>query len=203
MGMVLCASTTVATAAPYLGLVKTGTTTQTNDSFVVGTVLTYNLDVRFDSGGNPVSSLIYSFYTSPTNAVTFGSTPFTTLNSPFLLGDAVAIPVAGATLAYVSGETDWFKQSAGDYAAFTNNIATYQINTSTLAAGEYLFSFNHTGTEDEYVGWSTGSVNTSGFAASGTFVLEIIGVPEPGTWALMVVGGLVAGWKIRRRRNAR
>ena len=204
MGMVLCASTTVATAAPWLGLVKTGTTTQTNDTISLGTSF-YNVDVRFDSGGNAVGTLQYYFYTAPANAVTFGTPSITALNSPFSSGDASYKPVAGATLNSTSGWTIW--SPSGDDVAFVNNIATYQLNTSTLTAGEYVFLFGaRPGTDDEYLGWTSppnGNLYVNDFATPGAFVLDIVGVPEPGTWALMVVGGLVAGWKIRRRRNAR
>ena len=202
MGMVLCASTTVATAAPWLGLVKTGTTTQTNDTISLGTSF-YDFDVRFDSSGNPVNTLQFAFYTAPTNTVTFGTPAITALSNPFLPGDIWTSPADGSLLTNYSW-TILFKGSGSSYAAFINNVATYQLNTSTLATGEYVFSFlARPGTDDEYLGWSSGNLYVNDFAAPGSFVLDIVGVPEPGTWALMVVGGLVAGWKVRRRRNAR
>lgn len=189
-----------AQAAPWLGLVKTGTTTENSDTITLGTS-SYNLDVRFDSGGNPVGTLQYYFYTSPTDAVTFGTTPLTALNSPFTTGDAAYQPSAGATLNSTGGWTIW--SPSGDDAAFVSNIATYQINTSPLAAGTYVFSFGHTpGTDDEYLGWSGsggGNLYVNDFAAPGSFTLNVTAVPEPGTWTLLACGGLMAAWRNRRR----
>ena len=202
MAVMLCAGATVTSAAPWLGLVKTGTTTQTNDTIFVGTSI-FDVDVRFDSGGNPVSTLQYWFYTSPSNTVSFGSTPIMTLSNPFVSTDIQYSPNAGSTITNFSW-TEWFKQGTGDYGAFTNNIATYEINTSSLTAGVYVISFGaRPGTDDEDVAWSTGEIQSNGFAPAGSFVLDIINVPEPATWTLMVAGGMVAGWKIRRRRTQR
>jgi hypothetical protein len=199
MAASLCAGLTAASAAPWLGLVKTGTTTQTNDTITLGTSI-YNMDVRFDSGNNPVNTLQYTFYTTPTNSVTFGTNTITTLNSPFTSSDIWASPAAGSYLNNNStNATIFFKSGSGDYAATTNNVATYQINTSTLGAGLYVFAFATNNTDSEYMGWSGGDLYTSDFAAPGTFVLDVVSVPEPATWTLMVVGGWVVGWKIRRR----
>jgi hypothetical protein len=200
VAVMILVGATLAQAAPWLGLVKTGTTAQTNDTISLGTS-SYNFDVRFDSGGNPVSTLQYWFYTTPANAVTFGATPVTALNNPLTTTDLNNgyAPSAGATLNSTSGWTIWSVST--NNVAFINNIATYEIKTLTLPAGEYVFSFGHApGTDDEYLGWSGGNLYVNDFAAPGSFVLGI--VPEPGTGTLLVYGSMVAAWR-NRRRNTR
>ncbi|MFZ2641542.1 MAG: PEP-CTERM sorting domain-containing protein [Verrucomicrobiia bacterium] len=181
-------------AAPWLGLVKTGTTSQNSDTIFLGT-LTFSMDLRANTDGNPVGALQYYIVTSPANAVTYGTTPLTALNNPFVAADMTGLgqpPTAGATVnSDFAANTVWFKASEPDYSAFSDqSIGTYQFNVSSLAMGSYVFT--PVGTVLAY-----GSVEINTFATPGSF--ELIVVPEPGTWTLLACGGLMAAWRNRRR----
>ncbi len=182
-------------AAPWLGLVKTGTTSQNSDTVFLGT-LTFSLDVRANTDGNPVGGLQYYIVTSPADAVTYGTTPLTTLNNPFVAADLTGLgqpPTAGATVNSDSAaNTIWFKSSSPDYSAFSDqSIGTYQFNISSLGMGTYVFT--PVGVLLTY--GSGEEINT--FATPGSFTLTV--VPEPGTWTLLACGSLMAVWRNRRR----
>ncbi|MBI5819653.1 MAG: PEP-CTERM sorting domain-containing protein [Verrucomicrobia bacterium] len=181
-------------AAPWLGLVKTGTSSQNSDTIFLGT-LTFSMDLRANTDGNPVGALEYYIVTSPADAVTYGTTPLTALNNPFVAADMTGLgqsPTAGATVNSVwAANTVWFKAGEPDYSAFSDqSIGTYQFNVSSLAMGSYVFT--PVGTVLAY-----GSVEINTFATPGSF--ELIVVPEPGTWTLLACGGLMAAWRNRRR----
>jgi hypothetical protein len=176
--------------APWLGLVKSGTTSTTSDSIVVGTA-SYSLDLRVNTDGNPVSGLQY-YITAFGGTVNYGGTPLTALNNPFVSGDIFSSPAAGAVVQQSTGTTVWFKSSAGDYPAFgPNSIGTYQFNSGLLAEGTYVF----TPVGEEL---SNESETITTFASPGTFSLNVLPIPEPGTSALVAFGGLV--FLARRRR---
>lgn len=190
----LLSGAVLAQAAPRLALVKSGTPAQASDSITLGT-LTYNLDLRGDTDGNPISGWQYYFTTTPANALTFGGTPITVLNNPFTASDLSASPSAGATVNQAGGTTAWFTFNP-DYAAFANNaLATYQFNTSTLGLGTYVF----TPVGEELVN-SSDTITT--FASPGTFSLDIVNVPEPGSAVLMALGGLALLMRRRPRGTA-
>lgn len=181
-------------AAPWLGLVKTGTTSQNSDTVFLGT-LTFSMDLRANTDGNPVGGLQYYIVTSPADAVTYGTTPLTALNNPFVAADMTGLgqaPTAGATVnSDLAANTMWFKASSPDYSAFSDqSIGTYQFNVSSLAMGSYVFT-----PVGVLLTYGVEEINT--FATPGSF--ELIVVPEPGTWTLLACGGLMAAWRNRRR----
>lgn len=191
----LVAGVMVTQAAPWLGLVKTGTTSQNSDTVFLGT-LTFTLDLRANTDGNPVAGLQNYIITSPSDAVTYGTTPLTALNNPFVAADITGFgqaPTAGATVnSDMAANTLWYKSSSPDYSAFSDqSIGTYEFNISSLAMGTYVFTpvgFALTyGTGEE--------INV--FATPGSFTLTV--VPEPGTWTLLACGSLMAVWRNRRR----
>jgi len=181
-------------AAPRLALVKSGTPAQDSESIPLGT-LTYSLDLRGNTDGNPIGGWQYYFTTTPADALTFGATPITVLNNPFTASDLQAAPTAGATVKQVGGTTAWFTFGP-DYSAFADNaLATYQFNTSTLALGTYVF----TPVGEELVN-SSATITT--FASPGTFTLQVVNVPEPGSATLMGLGGLALLARRRPRATA-
>jgi hypothetical protein len=189
----MLAGVPLAEAAPYLGLVKSGTASQNADSINLGT-FSYSLDLRLDTDGHAVSGLQYYFLTSPADALTFGPTPLTALNNPFTSSDVFLSPATGDTVNQAEGTTVWFKSGAGDYGAFGEQaIARYELDTALLGLGSYVF----TPVGEEL---SNGSETVTDFGLPGTFTLVV--VPEPGTFGLVGLGGLalLAGrWRSRRR----
>lgn len=196
--VVMLMGASLSQAAPWLGLVKTGTTSQSSDSILTGT-LTFSMDLRANTDGNPVGGLEYYISTLPANVVTYGTTPLTALDNPFVAADLTGLgqaPTAGATVnSDAAAHTIWFKSSSPDYSAFSDqSIGTYQFNVSTLGAGSYVFT-----PVGVLLTYGVGEeINT--FATPDSFTLTV--VPEPGAGTLLVCGGFVAAWN-RRRRNTR
>jgi hypothetical protein len=199
VGVMVFGSVTFAQAAPWIGLVKTGTSSQTNDTITLGT-LSFSMDLRANTDGHAVSALQFSIATAPADVVTYGTTPLTALNNPFVAADLTGLgqaPTTGSTVNNAgSNWTVWWKGS-GDYSAFPEqSIGTYQFNVSSLSAGSYVFALNN----QELLNNTPGEDITT-FAAFGGFVLNVVAVPEPSAWTLLVCGGLVIRWRDRRRRN--
>ncbi|MBI5397274.1 MAG: PEP-CTERM sorting domain-containing protein [Verrucomicrobia bacterium] len=184
-----------AQAAPRLGLVKSGTAAQAADSVLLGTA-TYTMDLRANTDGFAVGGLQYYLVTTPGNVVTYGATPLTALNNPFVAADLTGFgqpPTAGATVnSALAGTTIWFAGS--DYAAFPEqSIGTYQFNVSSLGGGTYVFT---PGGEE----LSNGNGDNPAFASPGSFALSV--VPEPGSALLMGVGVLALSLRRRGQRRA-
>ena len=191
----MMAGALAAQAAPWLGLVKTGTTSQSSDSISLGS-LTFSMDLRANTDGNPVGGLQYYITTSPANVVTYGTTPLTALDNPFVTDDIMEQPSSGTTVnSAAAADTIWYKNDPPDYSAFADqSIGTYQFNVSTLGIGSYVFT-----PVGVLLTYGVGEeINT--FATPDSFTLTV--VPEPGTWTLLACGGLVVAWR-NRRRNAR
>lgn len=184
-------------AAPWLGLVKTGTSSQTNDTVALGT-LSFSMDLRANTSGHNVYGLQYGIATS-SGTVTYGSTPLTALNSPFAAADLTGFgqsPGAGSAV-NASNWTVWW-HSAGDYSAFSEqSIGTYQLAVSGLSAGTYVFTLGNQELLNNTPGEDLTDVD---FATPGAFVLTV--VPEPGAWTLLACGGWVIATR-KRRHNAR
>lgn len=186
------AAAMTAQAAPWLGLVKTGTTSQTNDVISLGT-LTFSMDLRADTDTHKVYALQYGIATSA-GVVTYGTTPVTALNSPFTEGDLDdgQRPLVGSAV-NAGNWTVWWHSV--DYAAFPEqSIGTYQFNVNALGAGTYVFTLG----SQELLNDNPGEdLTDADFATPGSFVLTV--VPEPATWTLLACGGLMAAWHNRRR----
>lgn len=92
---------------------------------------------------------------------------------------------------FLSG-TYLFKDSKGDseFASFTGNSVTLS-NLFSFANGSYSLSFSFAG--------SLPPVNAPVFD-NGTFKAVVTAVPEPATWAMMVLGFLGVGFVSYRRR---
>lgn len=195
VGVMVFGSATLAQAAPWIGLVKSGTSSQTNDTISLGT-LSFSMDLRANTDGHAVSALQFSIATAPADVVTYGTTPLTALNNPFVAADLTGFgqaPTAGSTVNDANW-TVWWK-SSGDYSAFPEqSIGTYQFNVSSLSAGSYVFTLNN----QELLNNTPGEDITT-FAAFGGFVLNVAAVPEPGALALLVCGGFMAACRNRRR----
>lgn len=166
LALVLSATVGVC-AQPALSLVKSATSSAARDSIVVGSA-TYLLDLRADTGGNPVSGLQYYINTTPVGVAVYGGTPMTVSGSPFQASDIASSPSAGAIVGPDAGSTILFKDGEGDYLAFADNaIGTYQINTLNLAPGIYVFT-----PVGEELTYAAGAAYA--FAAPGAFTLTIL-----------------------------
>ena len=197
----MLAGVMAAQAAPWLGLVKTGTSSQTNDTIALGT-LTYGMDLRVNTDGHAVYALQYSIGILPAGVVTYGATPLTASSNPFVPADLTngnaTVPAPGSAVNH-SNWTVWWANSGNDYAAFgEQTIGTNQFNVASLSIGTYVFSLAN----QELLNNTPGEDITD-FATPGAFVLNVTAVPEPGTWTLLACGGFVAAWGNRRRRNTR
>lgn len=191
VGCFLWLGTTASFADPWLELVKAGTLSTSSDSITLGTA-SYGLGLRLNTDGNLISGVQYCIETTPASALTYGATPLTVLNNPFPSGDLQLSPSSGATVGS-SAITAFFSFSQ-TYAAFSDNaIANYSFNTASLGVGTYVFT---------PVGQSltTDSTEITTFNSPGTFSLQVTaGVPEPGTCALLGLGGLSLVMHRRRR----
>ena len=174
---------------PKLLLVKAITLSTVSDTIAVGTP-TYSLDLRLDTGGQPISGLQFYLIATPASLLSFGATPLTTLGDPFTANDVFSAPVAGAAANQNGATTVLFKASAGDYPAFANNaIVRFTFNTSQLAPGTYVFT--PVGQE-----LTNATSTVTRFASPQTFSLTV-GIPEPASVVLIALGGC---WLMSRRR---
>jgi hypothetical protein len=170
----------LARAAPTLALVKTGTAATASDSIVMGT-LEYTLDVKLDTGGDPVSGLQF-YLTNSDPSLRFGLSPIAALDNPFTQADIFGAPGSGGKVNQTEGTTVLFKSGAGDYPAFSSRaIVSFTFDVSHLSAGDYLLT--PVGEELTF----TNTTRTT-FAAPGGFVLNVQPVPEPSTltWTLVL-----------------
>jgi hypothetical protein len=197
IAVAVLAGTMAAQAAPWLGLVKNGTTAQTNDTIALGT-LTFSMDLRADTDSHNIYALQYGIATS-SGTVTYGVTPLTALNNPFVAADLTGNGQApGSGTVVNSGNWTVWWHSAGDFAPFAEqSLGTYQFNVSALLAGTYVFSLNNQELLNDVPGEDLTDVD---FAPPGAFVLTV--VPEPGAGGLLLCGSLAAAWR-NRRRNTR
>jgi hypothetical protein len=184
---ILAIGTATTLADPQLKLVKSGTSAVTIDWVILGTT-TYSLDLRANSGGYTVGGLQYYITTSPANVVTYGATPLTPLDNPFVVADLTGFgqaPAVGATVnSDAAANTTWYKASSPDYTAFSErSVGTYQFNVGSLGIGAYLFT-----PIGVLLTYGAGEEVTT-FASPGTFSLQVM--PEPGTWVLLAAGSFV------------
>ena len=98
---------------PKLLLVKAMTLATVSHTIAAGTP-TYSLDLRLDTGGQPISGLQFYIIATPASLLSFGPTPLTPLGDPFTANDV--------------------------FSAFANNaIVRFTFNTSQLGLGTYVF----------------------------------------------------------------
>ena len=165
---------------PKLLLVKAVTLATVSHTIAAGTP-TYSLDLRLDTGGQPISGLQFYVLATPANLLSFGATPLTTLGDPFTANDVFSAPAPGAAVNQNGSTTVLFKLSPGGYPAFANNaIVRFTLNTSLLGAGTYVFT---------PVGQELTNANgtVTQFAPPQTFSLNV--VPEPASVVLIALGG--------------
>ena len=166
---------------PKLLLVKAMTLATVSHTIAAGTP-TYSLDLRLDTGGQPISGLQFYVIATPASLLSFGPTPLTTLGDPFTANDVFSAPAPGAAVNQNGSTTVLFKASAGDYPAFANNaIVRFTFNTSQLDLGTYVFT---------PIGQELTNANgtVTRFAPPQTFSLTVV-VPEPASVMLIALGG--------------
>lgn len=76
-------------------------------------------------------------------------------------------------------------------------IVDWNASISVDCRGGSMCDFSHT------AGLTFGALpeGLTYSSESGVFLSEAQAVPEPGTWGLMLVGGMVAGWRARRKKG--
>lgn len=183
---VLSLGTLVAQAAPTLSLTAVGSA-QASGSIVEGTG-SYTLRLWANTDGQAVSGLQYHLELDG-GAATYAAAP-TALGTPFTTNDLMAGPVAGDSVS-LNSTTAWFKMSNPDYAAFSGPVASYSINTGSLAPGQY--TFRAVGEE-----FTNAASDITTFGSAGSYILNVTAVPEPTSLALLGVG---MGLLLRRQRK--
>jgi hypothetical protein len=201
MSFVVGSSTSPATNAAVIGVSidAAPNTSSTSASIPAGTS-SYSFDLHFSSGGLSFDGLDVGFQTTGPGSLIYGSTPvaISGYDTPFVSADIFFSPLTGSTLNNAnnpgSGKTDFSKSASAstDYGAVSNSpIATYTINTSSLAVGSYTIT--------PILDTVTSNVNateTSGFATPTAFTLNV--TPEPASLSLVLLGG---GALLMRRRQ--
>jgi hypothetical protein len=131
-----------------------------------------------------------TFGTNPTTAGNFtGSFTFTnTLSDLYSIVLGTSTPGATFTAASLTG----INGTSGTFNLAPLPGAQPSLAPTVIAAGNYMFSFTGTGPRD-----ANGNALTS--VVSGN--VSISPVPEPGTWALMILGFGAIGFTLRRRRR--
>ncbi|HET6246376.1 MAG TPA: PEP-CTERM sorting domain-containing protein [Tepidisphaeraceae bacterium] len=174
-------------ASPTLSI--TSTTGMT--SIPVGTS-SFQINVSVNAGGSTTDGVEYYLSTTGPTSVAYATNPVTSLNDPFTSSDLQFQPSGTLTSGH-NGTTAYSHGS--DYAAFssTQAIATDTLNTSSLTAGQYVFTPNFI----EFDSLANGN-NTTTFGTPGTFTLNVTPTPEPGAMGILLMGS--AGLILRRRR---
>lgn len=156
----------------------------------------------------PALAQSYSFnFAGPT---LFG-TPSAFLGSGTFVTSGPAMTVNGQTAYAITGITGTFDGSTinGLQAGFLGSDNLYFITGPTFVDGSGVGFTNAAGTSASLYYQSTGSyrVSTSnpfatGFVTATSAAIPAVGaVPEPATWAMMILGMAAIGFVMRRRKN--
>jgi hypothetical protein len=188
-------------SAPTLAHAKTGVT-----FLIVGDTLTspFSFTNTSDAGeeivgfGFDLSTLTDANYLFDTEGA--GSTPLTPVNNSAALTGLVAVPyIPDNAKAFSLAFTDFNPGEAFAYRIDVDINAGGSIGGQRLIGAKVYFDFSDGTRSEGFLRAVEGRPNAS------TFVTDRIvqnPVPEPATWALMIVGFGGAGAMLRRRKTA-
>jgi hypothetical protein len=156
-------------------------------------LLTYNSATSTISGTEVLGGVLYPGSFSPVNLTTldnYGGNPSNLLLN--LTGFATA-PTTGGFSVTLEGGSGKYVATTFNWNSFTSTSSTVSVPVN-VAGADSGFEWNN------IVGftWDSGG---SGSAINATYTnLTVSAVPEPSTYALMALGGLVLFFMVRRRK---
>jgi len=133
------------------------------------------------------TGLTINFGQEPIGATQMGAFSFDTDGSAYLANILVGTSTTGESVTGASLTGPGLGSVTFTPFAIGNNTGLAASNISLLAGSTYNFSF-------------TGSGNNNA-AVTGSISLNAVPVPEPATWAMMILGFAGIGMTIRRRRR--
>lgn len=119
-----------------------------------------------------------------------------------------AFNIGGRTATFSSGTPFTFNSayftgafSAGTYIAIGQGAQRYEMTFDVLNTAPTLVTFNWTGLYSVSIGWISGNSNGRQFVMDDLKINDAIegAVPEPSTWAMMMLGFGLVGTAMRRR----
>jgi hypothetical protein len=176
----------MASAASATITVTGSTNLNSPDPCSAGCPTTNNPPAVVTTGGTTT----ISYGTNPTTSGAFtGSFTFTnTLTGLYSIVVGTSTPGATITAASLTG----ISGTVGTYNLSPLPSAQPSLAPTIIAAGNYMFSFTGIGPNDANGIPLTSVVNGN---------VSISAVPEPGTWALMILGFGAIGMTMRRKRQ--
>lgn len=187
-----------------LGSETTGSVYTTNSfTAAAGEVLTFHFNyVTHDGAGYADYAWVSLAGAADLTLFTARTTPSGNTVPGFGMPDiASGVTLNPEAVTITPGGPDWAALGSGDncYANGCGYTGWVQMNYAIETAGTYTLNFG-------VVNWSDSSYQ-SGLAWDGALIGEVPidptpGIPEPGTWALMIAGFGLVGIAARRRRIA-
>lgn len=144
-----------------------------------------NVDAPINVVNGPTQSTVdWGRNPEPSGSFTGSVDVFNNLAGLYSIIVSTSTPSATITGLSVAG----ILGTPGSYAA-AGSSNSLSLLIPDLAAGNYRISFG-------------GNAPVNGAVATGNLTFQVAPVPEPGTWAMMLMGFGFIGWRIRREKPA-